>query len=157
VRDCFSKRTVTFTRTGDTDIASLTDPAGQPSRVVSPAEALHGRYHTEINIAGGSSQEYDVGVRTDCLRTGERCMSFFLGGSWFPLAFANGTWTENTAYEGTCPAGGTNHVIESAVFPLPQPPQDPITLLTGNGHQEVTGNTKCQSKNFDQKFVRTGD
>ncbi len=28
--DCYSKRSVTFTRNGDTDVASLPDPAAQP-------------------------------------------------------------------------------------------------------------------------------
>ena len=36
---CFHKRTVTFTRTGDTDVGILADPASLPPRVVSPAEA----------------------------------------------------------------------------------------------------------------------
>jgi serine/threonine-protein kinase len=40
-------------------------------------------------------------------------------------------------------------------FPPPAPPQDPITLLTGHGRQEVTG--ACTSSDFDEKFVRTGD
>ena len=44
------KRTVTFTRTGDVDINSLPDPATLPPRVVSPAEALHGRYHISRNV-----------------------------------------------------------------------------------------------------------
>jgi hypothetical protein len=69
---CYRTRTVTFTRTADTDVGVLTDPAGQPPRVVSPAEALHGRYHSEISYPSGHKQEDDYGVRTDCLRTGER-------------------------------------------------------------------------------------
>ncbi len=79
---CGMKRTVTFTRTGDVDLDSLPDPAGQAPRVVSPAEALHGRYHptrTSANVGNLKITwpEYDYVVRTDCLRTGERCMSFF--------------------------------------------------------------------------------
>jgi serine/threonine-protein kinase len=42
---CYNKRTVTFTRTGDTDLSTLPDPARQAPRVVSPAAGLHGRYH----------------------------------------------------------------------------------------------------------------
>ncbi len=46
---CAEKRTVTFTRTGDVDLDAdfytLPDPADLPPRVVSPAEALRGRYH----------------------------------------------------------------------------------------------------------------
>jgi hypothetical protein len=76
---CYGKRNVTFTRTADVDVTSLPDPASQPPRVVSPAEALHGRYHSEINWADGEFQKYDYGVRTDCLRTGERCMEVVPG------------------------------------------------------------------------------
>jgi serine/threonine-protein kinase len=43
----------------------------------------------------------------------------------------------------------------TATYPLPQPPQDPITLLTGHGHAEETG--ACVSGDFDEKYVRTGD
>src|ERR1700739_3163084 len=66
---CGLKRAVTFTRTGDVDVTSLPDPASQPPRVVSPAEALHGRYHDTATSADGDKQEYDLAVRTDCVRT----------------------------------------------------------------------------------------
>ena len=71
------KYTVTFTRTGDVDVNSLPDPASQPPRVVSPAEALHGRYHQTETHTNGEKDESDPSVRTDCLRTGDRCMSYF--------------------------------------------------------------------------------
>ena len=154
---CYGKRNVTFTRTGDTDVATLTDPAGQPPRVVSPAEALHGRYHTEMNYSIAQLQVFDFGVRTDCLRTGERCTSYFSNLDYEqPLVFGNGKWTRSEEYDTPCPAGGTTHVKSSAEFPLPQPPQDPITLLTGHGRQEETGSA-CVSSDYNQKFVRTGD
>jgi serine/threonine-protein kinase len=41
-------------------------------------------------------------------------------------------------------------------FPAPAPPQDPIALLTGRGHNEVNS-TCATSRGFDEKFVRTGD
>ena len=50
---CFRKRTVAFTRTADTDISLLPDPASLPPRVVSPAEALHGSYDGELTYANG--------------------------------------------------------------------------------------------------------
>jgi serine/threonine protein kinase, bacterial len=56
----------------------------------------------------------------------------------------------------TCAAGGTSHVKVSEEFPLPQPPQDPITLLTGHGHNESTG-AACPSADYDETLVRTGD
>jgi serine/threonine-protein kinase len=160
---CFIKRTATFTRTGDTDITTLADPASQPRRVVSPAEALHGRYDVAVNFTSGFKQEHDYGVRTDCLRTGERCVSFLVAlensvGTQ-PLVFGNGKWTRNDEYDSTCSSGGgTIHVKQNAEFALPQPPQDPITMLTGNGHQKETS-TACGNGgyDYDEKFVRTGD
>jgi serine/threonine-protein kinase len=157
LQSCFSKRTVTFTRTGDTDVSALPNPASQPPRVVSPAEALRGSYHTEINYTTGLRQNYDYGVRTDCLRTGERCMSLFVGSDTvMSMVFGNEMWTRNEAFDTACPAGGTEHVKQSAQFRLPQTPQDPITLLTGRGRRDSTGTT-CISDDYDQKFVRTGD
>jgi hypothetical protein len=41
-------------------------------------------------------------------------------------------------------------------FPLPQPLQVPITLLTGNGHQQQA-EPCAASVDFDETFTRTGD
>jgi serine/threonine protein kinase len=155
---CGAKRTVTFTRTGDVDIASLADPATRAARVVSAAEALHGRYHQTVTHAvSGNNEEFDMAVRTDCLRTGARCMSFFHGpDNDEPLIFGSGRWIWAYEIDNQCPAGGTEHVKITAQFPLPQPPQDPITLLTGVGRSDSTG-TACSGSDFDAKFVRTGD
>lgn len=73
------KRTVTFTRTGDADTTKIPDPAGLPPRAVSPASTLHGRYHEAITYSNGSFTPGldDLTVQTDCLRTGDRCMSMF--------------------------------------------------------------------------------
>jgi hypothetical protein len=155
---CYDKRTVTFTRTGDTDIGSLTDPASQPPRMVSPAEALHGRYHSEMIDPSGAKEEYDLSVRTDCLRTGERCLSYFLTSiGEYPSVFGNGKWTLIWEYDASCASGGASHVRKSAEFPLPHPPQDPITLLAGQGRDEEAGACTLASPVYDQKFVRTGD
>jgi serine/threonine protein kinase len=155
---CYAKRTVTFTRTADTDVSLLTDPASQPSRVVSLAQGLHGRYHNTVTFTDGSKPpESDYSVRTYCLRSGDRCMSFFYSPDYAkPLVFANGKWTLNWPVEGPCSAGGTEHVKQTADYPMPQPPLDPITLLTGHGHWEDTSSA-CGSSDFDDKFVRTGD
>jgi hypothetical protein len=154
-KGCYATRTVTFTRTADTDVSLLTDPASQPPRVVSPAEALHGRYHYEVHYANGDQEASDLGVRTDCLRTGERCMSFFHGpDSTMPLVFGGGKWSLDQEGDGPC-SSGTAHMKFTGVYPLPQPPQNPITLLTGHGHVDVTGT--CPSSDFDSKFARTGD
>jgi hypothetical protein len=154
---CFDSGTVTFTRTGDVDISGLPDPARQAPRVVSPAEALHGQYHTDIVFKRGLRQAYDYGVQTYCLRSGGQCMSFFIGRSGNePLAFENGQWTRTDTYDASCPQGGTSRVEMNATYPLPQPQQNPVTRLTGHGFKDETG-SPCVSGYFDQTFTRTGD
>ncbi len=156
-----AKRTVRFTRTGDVDINSVPDPASEPPRVVSPAEALHGRYHqttTPTNTNGNKVPgEFDFAVRTDCLRTGDRCMSFFHSPNHEQaLVFESVKWIEDLEGDSPCPAGGTYHKKVTADYPLPQPLQNPITLLTGHGYIDATGSA-CVGTDFDAKFVRTGD
>jgi hypothetical protein len=129
---CFDKRSVTVTRTADTDISALPDPAILPPRVGSPAEALHGSYDDLYSFANGSKLSYHGGVHTDCLRTGDRCMSYFSGPvESVPVIFGNGAWTVNMEYDVNCPVGGAAHVKRTSTLPLPQPPHDPITLLSG--------------------------
>jgi serine/threonine-protein kinase len=48
------------------------------------------------------------------------------------------------------------HTTKTGQFPLPQPPQDPITLLTGHGRQAQTGSCPANVE-FDETFTRTGD
>jgi hypothetical protein len=104
---CSGRQTVTFTRTGDVDVDSLPDPASLPPRVVSPAEGLRGRYHSTRKFTGGFGQmEGDYQVVTNCLRTGDRCMSYFHAPADFrPLVFNGGTWTLDTSNEGKCDDG----------------------------------------------------
>ncbi|VBA33684.1 Serine/threonine-protein kinase PknF [Mycobacterium innocens] len=156
---CAIKKAVTFTRTGDVDVTAVSDPASQAPRVVSPAEALHGRYHDTVKWANGATpKQYDWAVRTDCLRTGERCMSFFHAppdGSK-PLVFSSRSWILSTEREATCASGGTTPVKDTAEFALPQPPQDPIMLLTAHGHHQQIKSCTL-SVEFDETFERTGD
>jgi hypothetical protein len=160
VGECASQKApVTFTRTGDVfPGVQVADPDTQPPRVASPAQGLHGRYHeTETDANGAAVPESDSVVRTDCLRTGERCTSYFYNSNLVKsLVFANGKWTQNTEGDSACWVGGTAHAKFTAEYPLPQPPQDPITLLTGHGHTESTGSA-CTGGDFNEKFVRTGD
>lgn len=152
------KRAVTFTRTGDVDVNSIPDPASQPPRVVTPAEALRGGYHMTRTFGDGNRYESDMAVRTDCLRTGDRCMSYFHRPDVFAaLVFASAMWTLNEDAESACPAGGMTHSKRTAVYPLPAPPQDPITLLTGHGRQEESTGSACTDGDFDETIVRTGD
>jgi serine/threonine protein kinase len=158
---CFRKRAVILTRTADTDVSLLPDPATLPARVVSPAQALHGSYDELETYANGTKYSYRTSVRTDCLRTGNQCMSFFLNivpndGKGSPFVFGNGTWTINSKFDAACPRGGTSHVSVTETIALPQPPQDPILRLTAHGYQEEAG-AACQNSAFDETFTRTGD
>jgi serine/threonine protein kinase len=157
---CIHRRTITLKRTGDTDVALLTDPASVLPRVVSPAEALQGRYRLEVHQSNTTGGELDFGVRTDCLRTAARCMSFFVNAEnnlVQPLVFSDGRWIRNTFSDNPCPSGGTYHGIYTAEFPLPQPPQIPIATLNGHGRVETTGDSTCHSTDYDETFIRTGD
>jgi hypothetical protein len=155
---CAGKRTVTFTRTGEGRVDGLEDPASLPPRIMSPAQALHGRYHETLTFTSdGFTQENDFVVRTDCLRGGDRCMSYFYDPKIVtPLVFADGKWTRSAQFETACPTGGQSHVTLTAEYPLPSPPQDPIATLTGQGNSKETGSA-CVGGDFDEKFVRTGD
>jgi hypothetical protein len=84
-------------------------------------------------------------------------MSYFHAPSnELPLLFESVKWIEDLDGNAECSTGGMAHTKVTADFPLPQPPQNPITLLTGHGHLEATGST-CTGGDFDEKIVRTGD
>jgi serine/threonine protein kinase, bacterial len=154
-----AKRTVTFTRTGDPDLSKVPDPAALPPRAASPSTALRGRYHETITYANGGSApgQDDLTVRTVCLRTGDRCMSLFHAiDGVVPLVFSGGKWTRNDEGTVPCNLGGTVHIKLTAEYPLPDPLQDPIPLLTGHGHNVTTGSA-CAGGDFEDKFERTGD
>ena len=158
---CANKRSVTFTRTGGVDVSTLPDPGTLPPRVVSPAEALRGHYHESDVTPSGFKEEGDYAVHTNCLRTGDRCMSFFHAPptSWWALVFGGGQWVYAREFDSRCSKGGTAHVKVDSQFPLPQPAQDPIALLTGKGFEDVrsANGTTCGSTNVTVKFSRTGD
>lgn len=159
---CAGKRPVTFTRTADVDVNSLPDPAKLPPRVASPAEALHGRYQWKRTFKDGKTPplQDSMAVVTDCLRTGDRCISYFHSGrAELPLVFGGGNWTlEGDRNQQGC--GGTVHIVVSAQYPLPQPAKDPITQLTGHGHLEQSGvgiGTCKVNTDFDDTYTRVGD
>jgi serine/threonine-protein kinase len=158
-RGCVTKQTPALTRTGDVDSSvQVADPETQPPRLVSEAQGLHGRYHDTLNYADGYSLAQDEVVRTDCLRTGDRCMSLAYGADGVAaLVFANGKWTKGLENKSPCEAGGTALEKYTADYALPLPPQDPITVLTGRGHLEVIGTACAVGVDFDEKFERTGD
>ncbi len=160
---CYIKRTATFTRTGDADIASVPDPAKLPPRKLSQALYLHGIYHSKVTVTGPSTkpaEEGDYSVDTICLRDGDRCLSRFLqtdgSGRDQLFIFENEAWTRNTEEDIPCAAGGTSHTRLTAVFPMPNPAPDPIVQLTGGGLSTVTGSA-CAGGHYDEVFTRTGD
>jgi serine/threonine-protein kinase len=151
---------VKFTRTGDVETnVSMADPAAQPARVASPAAGLHGRYQeTDTYADGGRNAEVNFDIQTYCLRTGDRCLSYWRNlNDTKILVFSQNQWVlANTSADATCKNGSRARSKISLQYPLPQPPQDPITLLTGRGHYTVTG--ECPySSDFDSRVVRTGD
>jgi serine/threonine-protein kinase len=156
--DCLAKRTVTFTRTGDVDVETLPDPAAVPPRVVSPGEALRGQYQQSRTFPSvGQTQQTVFRVDTNCLRTGDRCISFFHGqaGEAEPLTFGDENWNLFTESDNAC-RGAKMHVKKSGHYPLPQPLQNPITLLTGTGQQDQTA--PCAGNiEFNETFTRMGD
>jgi tRNA A-37 threonylcarbamoyl transferase component Bud32 len=157
---CANRRGVTFTRTGDVDVSSLADPNTLSPRVASPAEALRGRYqNTNIQPNGYRDEEGEYTVVTECLRTGDRCISLFHKppAAALALVFDKGTWTHSREFDARCTKGGTSHLKLFVPFPLPQPPQDPITLLTGHGHEDITGSSPCKSTDVEMQFRRVGD
>ncbi|KAB7756347.1 anchored-membrane serine/threonine-protein kinase [Mycolicibacterium mucogenicum DSM 44124] len=160
VNGCSSmKRTVTFTRTGDGELSAVADPAGLPPRTTSPASTLHGRYHENIvyTVGGFGPGAADLQVRTQCLRTGDRCISAFHAvDGVVTLIFAGGKWTRTEEGTVPCALGGTTHVKISAEYPLPTDLQDPIPTLEGRGTNTSTGG-ECKGGDFTDKFIRTGD
>lgn len=157
-RGCANKRTVTFTRTGDVDLEKMPDPAALPARFPSPAAALHGQYHQISLQPNGFRDERDYAVQTDCLRSGDRCISLFhvAPATVMVLVYAEGGWIYDREFDATCGRSGVTHVKIVVPFALPQPAQDPITLLAGHGREELTGST-CPSTDVEVKFTRTGD
>ncbi|MFZ0834672.1 MAG: serine/threonine protein kinase, partial [Mycobacterium sp.] len=154
-----AKQSLLLTRTGDVEPnVQVADAESQPPPVVSPAQALHGRYHRTMAFSDGSPPlEEDLTLRTDCLRTGERCVTL----AYEPevgevMVFADGKWRRFVEGDVSCKAGGTTHIKLTAEYPFPEPRQDPITLLTGRGTVESNGDCK-KVPNFDEKFERTGD
>ncbi|OBI92699.1 serine/threonine-protein kinase [Mycobacterium asiaticum] len=157
-KGCTNKRPVTFTRTGDVDLKSLPDPATLPARVPSPAAGVHGHYRQNSTQPNGFKEQQDFAARTDCLRTGARCLTLFhtAPATAMVLLYSDGTWTYEREFDAKCWKGGMAHVKITVPFALPQPAEDPISLLTGHGNEEITG-TSCPSTTVDVQFSRTGD
>ncbi len=158
-KGCADKRAVKLTRTGAVDEHTVADPAGQPARVLSPAEGLHGSYRSSRTYASGAPQQLSTAtITTDCLRTGDRCISFLREQSdAIPLIFGAGNWNWQIEADGQCPqTGETTHIKDTGTYPLPHAAQNPITQLTGHGHHDQSAPCAL-SVDFDETFTRTGD
>ena len=158
--NCASNRPVTFSRSGDPQSGvSVVDPATLPARVASPAQALYGRYQeVDTYKDGNRSADVSFDITTYCLRTGDRCLSYWANpGDAKILTYAKNQFVlANRSSDSTCEKGGAAQREITLQYPLPTPAQDPITLLTGNGHYTVTGACPFNS-DFDSRVQRTGD
>ncbi|MEB3020274.1 serine/threonine-protein kinase [[Mycobacterium] crassicus] len=158
--NCNSSRTITLTRTGDVDTAALPDPAQLPPRVPSPADGFHGRYRYTYSTDTGFSHETEGDVGTDCLRLGQRCMSYFSSSeSAEPFVFADGRWTLHYAnVPVSCGEGYRGYIERTAVLGLPQAVTDPFEVITGHGQQQLTeGPCVMPLSNYYLRFQRIGD
>ena len=161
---CYIKRTATFTRTGDADIASMPDPAKLPPRKLPKALNLHGIYRSRITVTGANAkprEDLDYSVDTICLRDGDHCLSRFLevppGTRHELLTYETGGWKRNEEEESPCPAGGTTHTLWTANFHLPDPAPEPIIELKGSGKSEVSGSACTGGYFYDEVFTRIGN
>jgi serine/threonine-protein kinase len=76
-----------------------------------------------------------------------------------PAIFTAGNWNLDLEKDDKCPNGAMFHGSQITQLPLPAPPQNPITLLTGHGRASATA-APCQAAldtTIDQTFTRTGD
>jgi len=161
--NCNTARVVTLTRIGDVNVNGVPDPALLVPRVVSVAQGLRGHYKvTTVFSDNTKTPAKDLIVQTNCVRTADRCMSFFHSADasniGIPLVFAGGRWTWNEENDKNCrTADGTRQQAKiTAEFPLPQPLQNPTQLLTGHGRFEAPPGV-CANGDFDARFERTGD
>ncbi|MDT7762501.1 MAG: hypothetical protein QOC63_1921, partial [Mycobacterium sp.] len=158
--DCARNQQVTFTRSGDAERnVPIADPQTQPPRVASPAEGLHGRYQEiETYADGGRSAEANFDIQTYCLRTGQRCLSYWSNPDDAKiLIFSQSQWVlATTSSDSKCQNGSAAHREITLQYPLPQPPQNPITLLSGRGHYTLAGACPFNS-DFDSRVERTGN
>lgn len=159
---CQAKRSVSLARIAVVGEASVPDPASQPPRTGSPADALHGRYRVTYNRGTGIPAVHEGPVLTSCLRARARCISSFVSdpaGQTQVLLWVDSKWSWNLDYKVGCNLDDKQVQLKaSAEFPLPDPPQNPITLLTGRGWDTATGGTECDGHTATTTtYQRLGD
>jgi hypothetical protein len=158
-----STQSVTVTRTADADPSvAVADPAAQPPRVASPGASLWGDYvQTQTNQQTGEVYPPTTyGGNTQCLRTGDRCLSYLVEPhteALLVLTFAAGKWTSISAPDySPCESGAPAASVLTGEYALPQPVPDPITALTGTQRTIRTG--ACPGELIvDVKLDRIGD
>jgi hypothetical protein len=158
-----STQSVTVSRTGDADAdVEVGDPTVEEPRASSPGSALWGDYVlTQTNPQTG--QVYPpatYGGNTQCLRSGDRCLSYLVErntAALLVLTFADGRWTSTSAPDDApCEDGGSGTSVLAGEFALPQPVPDPIIALTGTQRTVRTG--ACPGElTLDVRLDRTGD
>jgi hypothetical protein len=155
--NCDTSRTVNLTKTGAVD-ASTGGPAAVPPRKSSPAMGFRGRYRY-THIVSSHLSDVEGTVQTHCLRSGERCMSYFYEPeSSEPFVFEDGRWNLHYSAPVDCQAADLRvRVDRAAELALPQPTDDPIDVLEGNGHEQVLGGPCSGQSNFQLRFERIGD
>ena len=153
---CSIKRSVTFTRTGDTQ-GTVADPASQPRRVTNSATSLFGTYrYTEL--LGDRQPDGDYSGQTYCLRDGQRCLSYLTNPTnSFPLEFSEGQWSLITELDGPCPQGpGTGKLMTHTRYPIPAQPPFPIQILNGTATRHVMSGCDSPPIDFGVTLERIG-
>jgi hypothetical protein len=151
---------LTLTRTGDADLTNIDDPTTLPPRKNLLANGFHGRYKFERSRPGGKSVQATGLVDTYCLRTVERCMSFFYSDNASePFVFSEGRWVLNYSGPINCRPGPSPRVRvdRTATMELPDPPADPMNVLTGAGHDHIDDPRCPDNHDFDLRFEQVGD
>jgi hypothetical protein len=158
-----STQTLTLTRTDDRDgPVEVADPETEPAPEASPATALWGEYR-QVQTNPRSGQVYPPTTyagNTQCLRTGERCLTYLVdpeSKAILVMTFDQGQWTSTSApIDSTCPDGRPATSTLTGEFALPQPLADPITTL--KGVQRTAQSDPCQgSLTLDVTLDRIGD
>lgn len=157
--NCNTSRTVTLRRTGDVDTTDIADLSSLPARTSTPASGFRGHYRYTYHSY--ASRDVDGYVRTNCLRTGDRCMSYFFEpGSAEPFVFADGRWTLHYNAPVSCggPDGPRVRIERDATLDLPQPTEDPIDVVTGRGDEGVADSAcSIPRQSYTLRFQRIGD
>jgi serine/threonine protein kinase len=158
--NCNTSRTIKLTRTGDVDISAIDDPSALPPRKPSPAAGFRGQYRYRHSTASGFTHDVVGSVQTRCLRTVERCMSYFNEvKSAEPFVFADGQWILHYNAPVSCggPTGPRVRIDRSAALDLPSPASDPLDVVVGHGREEVPSGPCASNHDYDLRFERTGD